>query len=46
LELDAEKNAKRLSNIIPKSMSRELKSFKVKGISFRAGRRGYGNRYH
>lgn len=40
LELDAEKAVKRIDKIIPKSMTRESKSFKVKGINFRRSIRG------
>jgi hypothetical protein len=38
-ELDAEKGVIRLAKIIPKSMTPELKSFKVSGINFRKGQR-------
>lgn len=41
-ELDAEKSLLRLGKIIPKSFTREMKSFKVAGINFRRGR--YSNR--
>jgi len=42
LENDGERGVIRVNKIIPKSMTRELKSFKVRGVSFR--KRGGNNR--
>lgn len=38
-EVDAERAINRIDNLIPKSVTRETKSFKPKGISWRRGRR-------
>ena len=43
LENEADKAVKRLSNIIPKSMTRETKSFKPLGVNFRGRNGSYGN---
>ena len=45
LEADARRSITTKSKIFPKSLSREVKSFKVKGINFRAGRGGNRKRY-
>lgn len=42
-ELDAEKNITRLKNVIPKSMTRETKSFKPLGVSFSRSRGRFSN---